>query len=176
MRPSLGFNFTSNRLKYTVTRIDGILHQPHRMAPDQTIRVMGNKFDICDGYIQFFPTFPMEIFYRFEVFRLYSLYTGWKSSTFRSFPIIFPLHRMEIFDRIEVFRLSSLYTAWKSSTFRSFPIIFPLQRMEIADFSKISNYIHFSKDGNTDDSKFSAYIPYQRKKITEFCTILLCPY
>jgi hypothetical protein len=89
---------------YTVTRIDGILHQPHRMAPDQTIRVMGNKFDICDGHFQFFPTFPMEIFDRFEVFRLYSLYTGWKSSTFRSFPIIFPLHRMEIFDRFEVFQ------------------------------------------------------------------------
>jgi hypothetical protein len=93
---------------HTVTRIDGILHQPHRMAPDQTIRVMGNKFDICDGHFQFFPTFPMEIFDRFEVFRLYSLYTGWKSSTFRSFPIIFPLHRMEIFDWFEVFQLDSL--------------------------------------------------------------------
>jgi hypothetical protein len=133
---------------YTVIRIDGKLHQLHRMAPDQTIRVMGNKFDICDGHIRFFPTFPMEIFDRFEVFRFYSLYTGWKSSTFRSFPIIFPLHRMEIFDRFEVFRLYSLYTGWKSSMFRNFPIIFPLQRMEIADFSKISDYIHFSKDGN----------------------------
>jgi hypothetical protein len=167
------------------------------MAPDQTIRVMGNKFDICDGHIQFFPTFPMEIFDRFEVFqliclytgwksskfrsfpiifplhrmeifdrfevfRLYSLYTGWKSSTFRSFPIIFPLHRMEIFDRFEVFRLYSLYTGWKSSTFRSFPIIFQLQRTEIADFSKISDYIHFSKDGNT--RRFEVFCLYSLSK------------
>ena len=137
--------------QYTVTRIDGMLHQPHRMAPDQTIRVMGDKFDIYDGHIHFFPTFPMEIFDRFEVFQLICLYTGWKSSKFRSFPIIFPLHRMEIFDRFEVFRLYSLYTGWKSSTFRRFPIIFTFQRMEIPD-----------------NSKFSAYIPYQRKEITEF--------
>jgi hypothetical protein len=149
-------------ISYTVTRIDGILHQPHRMAPDQTIRVMGDKFDICDGHIQFFPTFPMEIFDRFEVFRLNSLYTGWKSSTFRSFPIIFPLHRMEIFDRFEVFRLYTLYTGWKSSTFRSFPIIFPLQRMEIADFSKISDYIHFAKDGNT--RRFEIFCLYSLSK------------
>jgi len=27
--------------------------QPHWVAPDQTIRVMGNKFDICDGQIRF---------------------------------------------------------------------------------------------------------------------------
>jgi len=83
---------------YTVTRIDGKFHQPHRMAPDQTIRVMESNFDICDGQIRFFPAFLMEIFDRFEVFRLYSLSKGWKSSTFRNFPIIFPFQRMECFD------------------------------------------------------------------------------
>jgi hypothetical protein len=68
--------------EYTVTRIDGTFHQPHRMAPDQTIRVMESNFDICDGHIRFFPAFPMEIFDHFEVFRFYSLSRGWKSSTF----------------------------------------------------------------------------------------------
>jgi hypothetical protein len=83
---------------YTLTRIDGKFHQPHRMAPDQTIRVMESNFDICDGQIRFFPAFLMEIFDRFEVFRLYSLFKGWKSLTFRNFPIIFPFQRMEILD------------------------------------------------------------------------------
>ncbi len=32
----------------------------------------------------------------FEIFRLYFLSKGWKSSTFRNFPIIFPFQRMEI--------------------------------------------------------------------------------
>ncbi len=32
------------------------------MAPDHTIRVMDNNFNICDGHIRFFPTFPTEIF------------------------------------------------------------------------------------------------------------------
>ncbi len=103
---------------YTVIRIDGRLHQPHRMAPDQTIRVMEDKFDICDGYIWFFPKFPMEIFYRFEDFRLDSLSKGWKSPTFRSFPIIFPLQRMEI---LEVSKISNNN---------------PFQRMEISAAQK----------------------------------------
>jgi hypothetical protein len=33
---------------------------------------------ICDGHIEFFPTFPMEIFDHFEVFRLYSLFQKMK--------------------------------------------------------------------------------------------------
>ena len=66
------------------------------MAPDQTIRVMESNFDICDGQLRFFLAFLMEIFDRFEDFRLYSLSKGWKSSTFRNFPIIFPFQRMEI--------------------------------------------------------------------------------
>jgi hypothetical protein len=139
------------------------------MAPDQTIRVMGNKVDIFEGQIQFFPTFPMEIFDRFEVFRLYSLYTGWKSSKFRSFPIIYSLYTGWKFSTdskfsdyipftqdgnprcFKVFRLYFHCKGWKSPTFRRFPIIFTFQRMEIPD-----------------DSKFSACIPYQRKEITEF--------
>jgi hypothetical protein len=136
----------------TVTRIDGILHQPHGMAPDQTIRLMGDKFDISDGHIQFFPTFPMEIFdrfevfrlnslytgwkcRRFEVFRLYSLYTGWKSSTFRSFPIIFPLQRMEIDDLFEDFRLYSLFKGWKYPTIRNFLFIFPIKGRKSLNFT-----------------------------------------
>ncbi len=55
---------------YTVIRIDGKIHQPHRMAPDQTIRAMEEKFDIYEVHIWFFPTFLMEILDRFEVFRL----------------------------------------------------------------------------------------------------------
>ena len=108
-----------------------MLHQLHRMAPDQTIRVMGNKFDICDGYIQFFPTFPMEIF-----------------RPVRSFPIILPLHRMEIF---EVSKFSDYIPFTQDGNFRpvrSFPIIFPLHRMEILDVSKFSDYFSIAKDGN----------------------------
>ncbi len=37
--------------KYTVARTDEKLRQPRRVAPDQTVRVMENKFDICDGHI-----------------------------------------------------------------------------------------------------------------------------
>jgi hypothetical protein len=101
------------------------------MAPDQTIRVMESNFDICDGQIRFFPAFLMEIFDRFEVFRLYSLSKGWKSSTFRNFPIIFPFQRMEILDiskfsdyipfpkdgnprHFEIFRLYSLFKGWNA--------------------------------------------------------------
>jgi hypothetical protein len=119
--------------KGPVTRIDGKLRQPHWVAPDQTIRVMGNKFGIVDGQIWFFPTFPMKIFDHIEFFRLYSLIKGWKSPTFRSFPIIFTFQRMEIPNvskfsdyihfskdgnprRFEVFRLYSLFRGWESPT------------------------------------------------------------
>jgi hypothetical protein len=80
----------------------------------------------------------------FAVFRLYSLYTGWKSSMFWSFPIIFPLHRMEILDvskfsdNISIakdgnrrlfkdFQLYSLCKGWKYPTIRSFLFIFPIK-------------------------------------------------
>jgi hypothetical protein len=65
---------------------------------DQTIRVTENNLYICDGHIWFFPTFPMLIFNCFEVFRLCFLFKGWKSPTFRSFPIMFPFQKMEIPD------------------------------------------------------------------------------
>ncbi len=92
------FNEKYERTNYTVTRIDGKFHQPHRMVPDQTIRLM-------------------EIFDRFEVFRLYSPSKGWKSSTFRNFPIKFPFQRMEILDILKfsdfsdfpIFRWDSLF-------------------------------------------------------------------
>ena len=101
------------------------------MAPDQTIRVMESNFDICDGQLRFFLAFLMEIFDRFEDFRLYSLSKGWKSSTFRNFPIIFPFQRMEILDiskfsdyipfpkdgnprHFEIFRLYSLFKGWNA--------------------------------------------------------------
>ncbi len=86
---------------------------------------MGNKFDICDGHIQFFPTFAMKNF-----------------RPVRSFPIIFPLNRMEILDVLkfsdyisiakdgncrifEDFRLYSLFKGWKYPT---------IQRKEITEF------------------------------------------
>jgi hypothetical protein len=84
---------------YTVIRIDGRIHQAHRMAPDQTIRLMENKFDIYDGYIWCFPTFPMEIFDQFEVFRSYSFLKDGNPQ------------------RFEDFRLYSLFKGWKSPTF-----------------------------------------------------------
>ncbi len=155
-------------IQYTVIRIDGELHHQHRMAPDQTIRVMGNKFDIWDGHIQLFPTFPMEILTgskfsdyipctqdgnprRFEVFLLYSLYTGWKFSTGSKFSDYIPFTQDGNPRCFEVFRLYFHCKEWKSPTFRRFPIIFTFPRMEIPG-----------------DSKFSAYIPYQRMEITEF--------
>jgi hypothetical protein len=101
----------------TVTRIDERLHQPHRMAPDQTIRGMEDKFDICNGHIWFFPIFPMDISYRFGNFRLDSLFKGWKSPTFRSFPIIFSLQRMEI---LEVSKISDFIPFSKDGNFRHF--------------------------------------------------------
>jgi hypothetical protein len=98
-----------------------------RMVPDQTIRVMENKFDICDGHIQFFPTFPMEIFDRFEVFRY------------------IPFTQDGNPQRFEVFRLHFHCKGWKSPTFRRFPIIFTFQRMEIPDDSKFSAYIPYQR-------------------------------
>ncbi len=135
--PNTTHSWASSFSNYTVIRIDGRLHQPHRMAPDQTIRVMEYKFDICDGH--FLP--------------------------FWSFPITFPFQRMEIpnvsmfSDYISIardgnlrcfedFRLYSLFQGWKFPMCRCFLIIFPLQRMEIPDVSKISDYIPSSKDGN----------------------------
>ena len=50
-----------SRSGYTVIRIDVKLHLPDRMAPDQTSRVMGNKFDIRDGN-------GMEMLNRFNIF------------------------------------------------------------------------------------------------------------
>jgi hypothetical protein len=130
---------------------------------------MEDKFDICDGHIWFFPSFPMEIYYCFEVFRLYSLFIGWKFPTFQSLPIIFPLQRMEIPDVskisdnisfskdgnpqcFEVFRLYFHCKGWKSPTFRRFPIIFPFQTMEIPDIS---------------NSNILSVYPFQRKEIPE---------
>ncbi len=89
---------------------------------------------------------------RFEDFRLYSLFKGWKSPTFRSFPIIFPFHRMEIsniseisdyipfsqdgnLQLFEMFQLYSLFIGWKSPTFRSFPIIFPFKGWKSTKFT-----------------------------------------
>ncbi len=121
----------------TLLQVDGKFYQPHRMAPDQTIRLVESNFDICDGHIRFFPAFPMEIFDQFEVFRLYFLSKGWKSSTF-----------------------------W------NFPIIFPFQRMEILDISKFSDYIPFSKDGNSNEENaqmlliYSTYWKVYQEKIS----------
>jgi hypothetical protein len=49
------FSNIGEDIQYTVTRIDGKLHQPDRMAPDQTIRAMGNN-----------SAFTMEIFGFFQ--------------------------------------------------------------------------------------------------------------
>ena len=88
---------------------------------------------------------------RFEVFRLYFLYTGWKFSTGSKFSDYIPFTQDGKPQRFEVFQLYFHCKGWKSLTFQRFPIIFTFQRMEIPD-----------------DSKFSAYIPYQRMGITEF--------
>ncbi len=63
-------------------------------------------------------------FQLFEVFRLHSLFIGWKSPTFRRFPIILP------------------FLGWKSPTFRSFPIIFPFKGWKSTKFTveKIKDY------------------------------------
>jgi hypothetical protein len=139
------------------------------MAPDQTTRLKENKFDIYDGYhfrwkfltiskfSDYIPFLKDGNPQCFEDFRLYSLFKGWKSPTFRSFLIIFPFHRMEISNvskisdyipflkngnphRFEDFGLYSLFKGWKSPTFRSFPIIFPFHRMEISNILKFSDY------------------------------------
>jgi hypothetical protein len=89
-------NANEASLYCTVTRIDGKFHQLHRMAPDQTIRVMESDFDICNGQIHFFRhyrwkfltvskfsdyiPFPKDVNPRhFEIFRLYSLFKGWNA-------------------------------------------------------------------------------------------------
>ncbi len=101
----------------TVIRIDGWLHQLHRMAPDQTIRMMEDKLNICDGhFLPFWIIFPFQRMEILDVskfsdyisiakdgnprcledFRLYSLFKGLKSPMCRCFPILLPLQRMEI--------------------------------------------------------------------------------
>jgi hypothetical protein len=56
------------------------------------------KFSTGSKFSDYIPFTQDGNHRRFEVFRLYSLYTGWKFSTGSNFPIIFPLHRMEILD------------------------------------------------------------------------------
>ncbi len=55
---------------YFANRSINLINYINTSGADQTIRVRENNFDIYDAFIQFFPKFPMEIFNRFEVFRL----------------------------------------------------------------------------------------------------------
>jgi hypothetical protein len=116
---------------YTVTRIDGKLHQPDWMAPDQTIRAMGKNL-AC----------TMEIFDFFQHPCRHN-FTIPKSS------MRFPFPRMETPNHFEIFRLDYLFQGWKLSTmskfsdeipfskdgnsrpFRNFPMRLPFPRMEI---------------------------------------------
>jgi hypothetical protein len=109
---------------YTVTRIDGKLHLPLWMALDQTIRVMDNNFNICDGHIRFFPSFLMEIFTiskffysiffskdgnfrRFEIFRLCSFSRMEILDICDEYIRFFPTFPMKIFSQLKVFQLYS---------------------------------------------------------------------
>ncbi len=97
---------------YTVTRIDGKLHQPHRVAQTKQ-----------SGWWEIISTFAMDIFGFFRHFRCklstiskcsdYILFS--KDGNFRlfcNFPINFLLKR------------------WKFPTCRNFLILFPFQRVE----------------------------------------------
>jgi hypothetical protein len=78
---------------------------------------MEDIFDICDGHIWFFPTFPMEISYRFEDFRLDFFSKDGNPQHNRSFPIIFPLQRMEI---LEISKISDYIAFSKDGNPRHF--------------------------------------------------------
>jgi hypothetical protein len=64
---------------------------------------------------------------RFEVFRLYSLYTGWNFSTGSKFSDYIPFTQDGNPRRFEVFRLYFQCKEWKSPTFRRCPIILTFQ-------------------------------------------------
>jgi hypothetical protein len=85
------------------------------MAPDQTSRVMGNKFDIRNGN-------GMEILNRFNIFLLDSLFQGWKFPTVWKSSNEIPLQRMGIFDCFEVFQFYSLFKDGSSRHFEIFQL------------------------------------------------------
>ncbi len=100
------------------------------MAPDQTIRAMGNNsaftMDIF-GFFQHpsrhnftipnssmrFPFPRMETPDHFKIFRWDSLFQGWKLPTISNFPMRFPFLRMETPDHFEIFQWDYLFQRWK---------------------------------------------------------------
>jgi hypothetical protein len=105
----------------TVTRIDGKLHQPDRMAPDQTIRAMGNNsaftieilgfyqrpcwhnFIIPKSSMRFpFPKMKTPDISKFSDEIPFS--KDGNSRPFQNFPMRFPFPRMETLDHFEIFR------------------------------------------------------------------------
>jgi hypothetical protein len=81
---------------------------------------------------------------RFEVFRLYSLYTGWKFSTGSKFSDYIPFTQDGNPRRFEVFRLyfhckgwksPTLFKGWKYPTVRSFLLIFPIKGRKSLNFT-----------------------------------------
>ncbi len=105
-------------------------HQPHRMAPDQTIRVMESNFDICDGHIRFFPAFSMEFF------------------TISKFSIIFLFQRMEILDISKFFDYIPFPKDGNPRHFKIFRLYSLFQKMEITETSKLFDEILFSNEVN----------------------------
>jgi hypothetical protein len=99
--------------EYTVTRIDGKLHQPHRVPRTKQV-----------GWWKIILTFAMDIFGFFQHFRC-------KFSTVSKFSDYVSFSKDGHPRLFVIFRLCFLLKGWKAPTFRNFPIVFPFQRMEI---------------------------------------------
>jgi hypothetical protein len=95
---------------------------------DQTIRVIENNFDICDGLIWFFPTFPVENFLPFQSFPIIFPFQKMVIPDFLKFSDCFPFQRMKILDICNGHNWFFKHFQWKLSTIRL--------------------YSGFSKDGN----------------------------
>ncbi len=136
------------RGNYTVTRIDGKLHQTDRMAPDQTIRAMRNNlaftmeifgffqrpcwhnFTIPKSSMRFpFPRMKTPDISKFSAEIPFS--KDGNSRLFRNFPMRFTFPTMETPDHFEIFRWNYLFPGWK-----------------FLAISKFFDYILFLKDGN----------------------------
>ena len=96
----------------------------------------------------------------FEVFRLYSLYTGWKFSTGSKFSnqILFPKDGNP--QRFEVFRLYFHCKGWKSSKFRRFSIIIPFKGWKSPTF-RIRIYCLYTLFKERKSLKFTAKKYYE---------------
>ncbi len=112
---------------------------------DQTIRVMGNNFNFCDGHIRFFQHFRCK-FSTVSKFSEYILYS--KDGNFRLF-VIFQLYFLSKdgnFQLFVIFRFWFLFKGWNTQTFE---MVFPdgnaLRKLNSTGWARSSVLWHTSQ-------------------------------